>query len=117
MTEDDIQTALLDVGIIRNKLKVRAAVKNAQVFLDIQKEFGTFSTYIWGFVGNSPIINNWNDLSEVPVSSNVSDSLSDDLIKRGMSFVGSTIVYAYIQAIGLVNDHTINCFRFNELAQ
>jgi DNA-3-methyladenine glycosylase I len=115
MTENDIQRALLDPGIIRNKLKVRAAVKNAEVFLDIQKEFGTFSGYIWKFVNGSPINNAWTSLSDVPVSTPESDGLSADLKRRGMSFVGTTIMYAHMQATGLVNDHTIDCFRYGEL--
>lgn len=117
MTEADIQDALQDSGIIRNKLKVRAAVKNAQVFLEIQKEFGTFSDYIWSFVGGEPIKNRWKSSSDVPVTTKESDCLSADLKKRGMSFVGSTIMYAHMQATGLVNDHTTDCFRYNESNQ
>ena len=116
MTKKDILMALQDPGIIRNKLKVRAAVKNAQVFLDIQKEFGIFSKYIWGFAGNNPIINNWGVLSDVPSTSDISDEISKDLKIRGMSFVGSTIIYAHLQATGLVNDHTVGCFRHSQLS-
>jgi len=115
MSEQDIQEALQDKGIIRNKLKVRAAVKNAQVFLSIQKDFGSFSEYIWGFVGGSTIKNTWKNHDEVPATSNESDKLSNDLKKRGMSFVGPTIMYAHLQASGLVNDHTVDCFRYNEV--
>jgi len=114
VTEDEIQSALLDPGIIRNKLKVRAAVKNAQVFLEIKKEFGTFSKYIWGFVGGTQLQNNWGNISEVPTTSKESDELSRDLKRRGMTFVGSTIIYAHMQATGLVNDHTFDCFRHTE---
>jgi DNA-3-methyladenine glycosylase I len=115
MTEEEIQTALVDPGIIRNKLKVRAAVKNAQVFIEIQKEFGRFSKYIWSFVGGAPLQNNWKDRAQVPATSKESDALSKDLKRRGMSFVGSTIIYAHMQATGLVNDHTTDCFRHNVL--
>jgi DNA-3-methyladenine glycosylase I len=115
MTEDDIQKALLDPGIIRNKLKVRAAVKNAQVFLNIQEEFGSFSDYIWQFVDGKPIKNDWVSLKDVPVSTTESDALSADLKSRGMSFVGTTIMYAHMQATGLVNDHSVDCFRYGEV--
>ena len=113
MSDELIETALKDDGIIRNRLKVRAAVHNARIFLKIQREFGSFSDYIWGFVGGSTKVNNWKNLDEVPATSKESDALSKDLKKRGMSFVGSTIMYAYMQATGLVNDHTRDCFRYN----
>lgn len=112
-SEQDIQTALQDERIIRNRLKVRSAVKNAQVFLDIQKEFGSFSHYAWSFVGNNPLKNNWNTHKQVPTTTKESDELSKDLKSRGMSFVGSTSMYAYMQAVGMVNDHTANCFKTN----
>ncbi len=115
MTESDVLQALQDEGIIRNKLKVRATVKNAQVFLDIQKEFGSFCDYIWSFVDGKPIKNSWETLDDVPATTKESDSLSKDLKKRGMSFVGSTIMYAHMQATGLVNDHVTSCFRYNEV--
>lgn len=115
MTETEIKEALLDLGIIRNELKVRAAVKNAQVFLNIQKEFRTFSDYVWSFVDNKTAQNNWHNPKQVPTTSGQSDALSADLKKRGMSFVGSTIIYAHMQATGLVNDHTTDCFRHAEL--
>lgn len=111
MSEEDIQQALQDEGIIRNKLKVRAAVKNAQVFIDIQQEFGSFSDYIWSFVAKKPILNSWKTHKQAPVTTTESDELSKDLKKRGMSFVGSTIMYAYMQAVGMVNDHTEGCFK------
>jgi DNA-3-methyladenine glycosylase I len=115
MDEEDIQRSLLDSGIIRNKLKVKAAVKNAGVFIEIQKEFGTFSKYIWSFVDGNTRQNTWKNSDEVPVTSKESDNLSRDLKKRGMSFVGSTIMYAHMQATGLVNDHTVDCFRHKQL--
>lgn len=108
--EAKIQELLQFEGIIRNKLKVRSAVTNAQHFLEIQKEFGSFDHYIWQFVGDSPIINYWKSMSEVPATTKESDALSKDLKKRGFKFVGSTIMYAHMQACGLVNDHTLDCF-------
>ncbi len=105
---------LQNPGIIRNKLKVNAAVVNAQKFLEVQKEFGSFDKYVWSFVNHTPIINHWKDMSEVPVTTSESDALSKDLKKRGFKFVGSTIMYAYMQACGLVNDHTIDCFRYGQ---
>lgn len=113
--EDTIQELLQFPGIIRNKLKVRGAVTNAQKFLEVQKEFGSFDSYIWSFVGGKPIVNAWKNMNEVPATSPESDALSKDLKKRGFKFVGSTIMYAHMQACGLVNDHTIDCFRYNEM--
>ena len=111
-TPEKIQELLLDPGIIRNKLKVNGAVTNAKLFLDVQKEFGSFDTYVWSFVNNHPIINHWTDMSQVPDTTPESDALSKDLKKRGFKFCGSTIIYAYMQACGLVNDHTTDCFRY-----
>lgn len=105
-----------DKGIIRNRLKVKAAVKNAKVFLDIQKEFGTFDEYIWGFTKGKPIINRFMSKKSIPTTSELSDRISADLKGRGMSFVGSTIIYAHLQATGLVMDHTMDCFRYKELS-
>jgi len=113
--EPKIQELLFDTGIIRNKLKVRGAVNNANRFIEMQKEFGSFDKYIWSFVDNQPIINHWETMSEVPVTTPESDTLSKDLKKRGFKFVGSTIMYAYMQACGLVNDHTTDCFRYGEI--
>ncbi|GAB5407890.1 MAG: DNA-3-methyladenine glycosylase I [Balneolaceae bacterium] len=113
--ENKILDLLQFEGIIRNKLKVRGAVTNAQKFLDVQKEFGSFDTYIWSFVRGKPIINTWKSMSEVPATSPESDALSKDLKKRGFKFVGSTIMYAHMQACGLVNDHTIDCFRYGQV--
>ncbi len=113
--EERVEALLLDKGIIRNRLKVRSAVTNAQQFLKVQEEFGTFDKYVWSFVGGKPIINDWNSMSEVPAISKESDAISKDLKKRGFKFVGSTIMYAYMQACGLVNDHTTDCFRYSEV--
>lgn len=113
--EEKIQELLQFEGIIRNKLKVRSAVTNAQEFLKIQYEYGSFDKYIWQFVGGEPIVNHWKSLKDVPATTKESDALSKDLKKRGFKFVGSTIMYAYMQACGLVNDHTVECFRFQEL--
>ncbi len=112
-----IDALLRDPGIVRNRLKVQSAVRNARVFLEIQATFGTFDRYIWDFVDGQPIINSWKDLSHVPATSAESDRLSKDLKRRGMSFVGSTIVYAHMQATGMVMDHTTDCFRYAELAR
>jgi len=115
--EDKIQELLQDAGIIRNKLKVRATVSNAQAFLEVQEEFGSFDKYIWSFVGGTPIQNKWETTKELPPTTEISDKLSKDLKKRGFKFVGSTVVYAHMQATGMVNDHTIDCFRYDELTR
>ena len=103
------QALLLNEGIIRNRLKIQAAITNAQIFLKIQNEFGSFSNYIWGFVNGSPIQNNWKEQNQVPVSTPISDAMSKDLKKRGFKFVGTTICYAFMQAVGMVNDHVMFC--------
>ncbi len=113
--EDKIQELLKDPGIIRNKLKVRASVNNAKLFLEIQKEFGSFNAYIWGFTDGKVIKNSWQNLSDVPAKTELSDRLSSDLKQRGFKFTGSTIVYAHLQAAGIVNDHITTCFRYNEV--
>jgi DNA-3-methyladenine glycosylase I len=110
-----IEKLLLDPGIIRNRLKVAAAVNNAKKFLEVQKEFGSFDKYIWSFVDNKPIINRWETLAQVPATTRQSDALSRDLIKRGFKFVGSTVMYAHMQACGLVNDHLIDCWRYYQV--
>ena len=110
-TEKRIEKLLQDPGIVRNRLKVRSAVGNAKAFLAVQKEFGSFSDYIWGFVDGKPVQNRFRKDSDVPPTSKQSDALSKDLKKRGFKFVGSTIVYAHMQATGLVNDHVVGCFR------
>lgn len=114
-TENTIQQILLNPGIIRNRLKVNSTVTNARKFLDVQEEFGSFNTYIWKFVDNKPIQNNWKSMEECPATSPVSDAISNDLKKRGFKFVGSTIIYAHMQACGLVNDHTTDCFRYEAI--
>ena len=113
--EPKIAELLVDEGIIRNKLKVSSAITNAKLFLEIQKEFGSFDKYIWQFVGNSPIQNHWKSIREIPVETKESIALSKDLKRRGFNFVGPTIMYAHMQATGLVNDHTADCFRHNEI--
>lgn len=110
-----IESLLLDAGIIRNKLKVNATVTNAQAFMKVQEEFGSFSKYIWAFVGGKPFKNELKDYRNAPANTPLSDTFSKDLKKRGFKFVGSTVVYAFMQATGLVNDHEISCFRYNEV--
>ena len=114
-TDKKLETILLNPAIVRNRLKVFAAVNNAKRFLEIQKEFGSFDFYIWSFVGHRPIQNKRKSLKEVPATTKESDALSKDLIKRGFKFVGSTVIYAHMQACGLVNDHVESCFRFKEI--
>lgn len=110
-----IEKILVDPGIVRNRLKVTAAVNNAKRFLEVQKEFGSFDNYIWRFVGGSPKVNRWRSLSEIQPTTAESDALSKDLIKRGFKFVGSTVIYAHMQACGLVNDHLVDCWRYKEV--
>lgn len=110
MTDDELETLRKDEGIIRNKLKIYAARKNARVFLSIQEEFGSFDKYLWSFVNHTPIVNHHDSFETVPVTTEISDRLSKDLKQRGMTFVGSTIMYAYMQAIGMVDDHLSTCF-------
>lgn len=111
-TQKDVNRLLKDEGIIRNRLKIQSAINNAKQFLAVQKEFGSFDAYIWGFVNNKPIKNNHKKLSNIPPSTELSDKISKDLKKRGFNFVGSTICYAFMQAVGITNDHTANCFRY-----
>ena len=113
--DKDVERLLQDEGIIRNKLKINSTILNAQVFLRIREEFGSFSNYIWGFVDNKPINNNVRSWKEVPATTEISDKISKDLKKRGMKFVGSTIIYAFMQAIGMVNDHLVDCFKHKEI--
>jgi len=115
MTDAELDALRDNPAIIRNRLKILSARRNARVFLDIQKECGSFSDYIWSFVGGAPIVNAWAHLGEIPVTTKESDALSKDLKKRGMNFVGSTIIYAHMQATGLVNDHLTGCFCRNRL--
>jgi DNA-3-methyladenine glycosylase I len=113
--EEKIQLLLKNEGIIRNQLKIRATVNNAQRFLEVQNEFGSFNKYIWQFTGNKTIHNSWKQLAEIPAKSKESDAMSKDLLKRGFKFVGSTICYSFMQAAGMVNDHIISCTRHKEL--
>ena len=110
-----IEKLLQDPGIVRNRLKVESAVVNAREFLKVQREFGSFDAYIWQFTGGKPINNSWKAMKQVPASTKVSDAISKDLRSRGFKFVGSTIMYAHMQATGMVNDHTVDCFRWKQL--
>jgi len=114
-TDKRREKLLQNAGIVRNKLKINAAIVNAQLFLKIQKETGSFSEYIWQFVDGKPIKNSFTRVSEVPASTTESDIMAKDLKKRGFKFVGTTICYAFMQAVGMVNDHTTDCFRFKEI--
>ena len=114
-SEKKYESLLQDAGIIRNKLKIRSAITNAQLFMDIQKEFGSFSKYIWSFTNGKSITNEFKTASEVPATTEISDKLSKDMKKHGFKFVGSTVMYAFMQATGMVNDHTTDCFRYNEV--
>lgn len=114
-TSTKYESLLVDSGIIRNKLKIAATIKNAKAFLLIQKEFGSFDAYIWQFVSNKPIKNAIKDTSDYQVKTKESEAMSKDLLKRGCKFVGPTICYAYMQAVGMVNDHEIRCYRYNEV--
>jgi DNA-3-methyladenine glycosylase I len=113
--EARIEALLADPGIVRNQLKIRAAVNNARAFIKVQQAFGSFDEYIWRFVNGEPIHNAWKTHDELPASTRVSEIMSNDLKKRGFKFVGSTICYAHMQATGMVNDHTIDCFRYHEI--
>lgn len=114
--EEKIKELLSDSGIVRNELKIRSAVKNAVAFLEIQKEFGSFNNYIWRFTNGKTINNSWENLKQVPAKTTESDLMSKDLKKRGFKFVGSTICYAFMQAVGMVNDHTVDCFKHKNLS-
>ena len=115
-TEKRIQKLLLDPGIIRNRQKIEAAMRNARAFLGIQEEFGSFDAYSWRFVGGEPKVNRWRVMKQIPATSPESDAFSKDLKHRGFSFVGSTIIYAHMQTVGMVNDHLVDCFRYREVA-
>lgn len=120
MTDEELERLLANQGVIRNRLKIYAARKNASAFLQIQKEFGSFSNYVWRFVDHKPIVNRRKSLKDIPASTPISDALSKDLKKRGMTFVGSTIMYAFMQAVGLVDDHLVDCpcaHRYKERAR
>ncbi len=111
--ENKFNELMQNAGIIRNKLKIRSAITNAQLFMEIQKEFGSFSKFMWSYVDDKPIINTFKSREEVPATSKISDKISKDLKKRGFKFTGSTIMYAYMQAVGMVNDHTIDCYKYS----
>jgi DNA-3-methyladenine glycosylase I len=113
--EQKVAALLADAGIVRNRLKVASTISNAQAFLTVQKEFGSFDSYIWSFVDGRPLRNRWRSMEEVPAKTAQSDAMSKDLAKRGFRFVGSTICYAFMQATGMVNDHLAGCFRYREL--
>ncbi len=114
-TDAKCEKLMLNEGIIRNRLKIASAVRNAKALLAVQKEFGSFDAYIWGFVGGKPIVNKLKGHGDVPAKTDISDAISKDLKKRGFNFVGSTIMYAFMQATGMVNDHLVSCFRFKEV--
>jgi DNA-3-methyladenine glycosylase I len=114
--ETKIAALLADPGIVRNRLKINAAVRNARGFLEIQREFGSFDAYVWAFVGGRPIVNAWESLRQIPAETAESRALSKDLKARGFTFVGPTITYAFMQAVGMINDHIVSCFRYGELA-
>ncbi len=113
--EEKVAALMADAGIVRNRLKIAAAIQNAQAFLDVRKEFGSFGAYIWRFVDGQPVQNRWRTSADVPAKSGVSDAMSKDLARRGFRFVGSTICYAFMQATGMVNDHLTDCFRHREV--
>lgn len=109
--EKRVESLMLNAGIIRNRLKIKSVITNVRAFRKVQEEFGSFDSYLWAYVGGEPIVNSRKDMSEIPATTELSDQISKDLKKRGFKFVGSTIVYAYMQAIGMVNDHTLGCFK------
>jgi DNA-3-methyladenine glycosylase I len=113
--QSDINRLMQDAGIVRNELKIKAIINNAQQIIAVQKEFGSFDTYLWRFVDSTPIVNSWKSLKEIPPQTELSKGMSKLLLKRGFRFVGPTICYAYMQAVGMVNDHLVTCFRYNEL--
>ncbi len=112
----DVERLLADAGIVRNRAKIESSIANARRFLEVQEEFGSFDAYLWGWTGGKPVIHRWRSISEVPARSGLSDELSRDLKARGFSFVGSTVVYSHLQAVGVVNDHLVSCFRWRELS-
>lgn len=114
-SENDVERLMKDKRIIRNRLKIKSTINNAKKFLAIQKEFGSFDKYIWNLIGGKPIKNNFESFDEIPAKTTLSETLSKDLKKRGFKFVGSVICYSYMQAVGLVNDHLVHCFRYNKL--
>ena len=113
-SDKKIEKLLQNEGIIRNRLKIASAIQNAKAFLEVQREFGSFDKYIWSFVDRKPTVNKWKETSQIPARTEVSDAVSKDLKKRGFNFVGSTIMYAHMQATGMVNDHLVSCFRYKQ---
>lgn len=113
--EKDYQRLMNDAGIIRNRLKIRATMNNASRFLEIQREFGSFAEYIWAFVGGKPLKNSWKTLKQIPAKTELAETISKDLKRRGFKFMGPTVVYSHMQATGMVNDHTVDCFRYTEV--
>ncbi len=113
--ENKVAELMQDSSIIRNKMKIQACINNAASFIEIQKEFGSFDKYIWSFVDNKPIVNSFSENKEIPAKTTLSDKISADLKKRGFKFVGSTVIYAHMQATGMVNDHLVKCYRYNEI--
>jgi len=113
--EAKYESLLQDPSIIRNRLKIKSAINNARRFIEVQNEYGSFDTYIWKFTNGKPLINTWEKMSEIPAKTELSDRVGKDLKKRGFNFVGSTIIYAHLQATGIVNDHEVSCFRYKEL--
>jgi len=112
--QDKYESLLQNEGIVRNRLKIQAAIQNAQAFIRVREEFGTFSSYLWSFVDDQPVENKWQSPDQVPAHNSLSDQISKDLKKRGFKFVGTTVIYAFLQAVGLVNDHLVSCFRHPE---
>jgi DNA-3-methyladenine glycosylase I len=113
--DEKVAVLLADPGIIRNRLKIASAIRNAKAYLQVQAEFGSFDAYLWRFVDGKPVVNAWQSMRELPASTPLSDALSKDLKRRGFNFVGSTICYAFMQAVGLVNDHVVGCYRYGEV--
>ena len=114
-TEMDIERLLANPGIVRNRLKIRSAVRNAKAALAIQEQYGSLASYLWGFVDGTPLQNRWRSMADIPARTELSDRISKDLKKHGLNFVGSTIVYAFMQAVGMVNDYSLDCFRYQEI--
>ena len=115
-TKKSVERLLGNPGIVRNRLKVEASIQNAKAYLEIQEEYGSFSEFIWGFVGGKPVVNQWRSLQDIPAETPESQAMSAALKKRGFKFVGPTICYAFMQSVGMVNDHEISCFRYSQLA-
>ena len=115
-TKRSVERLLGDPGIVRNRLKVEASIQNAKAYLEVQEEYGSFSEFIWSFVGGEPVVNRWRRLQDIPAETSASQAMSKALKKRGFKFVGPTICYAFMQSVGMVNDHEVSCFRFSQLA-